>query len=43
MLVRVHFHSGAATDFIVPEDMLAVDFQLLAEPVGGKIRRLEFL
>ena len=43
MLVRVHFRSGVTTDFIVPEDILAVDFQRLAEPVGGKIWRLEFL
>lgn len=43
MKIRVHFRTGVVTDFIVPEDILAVDFQRLAEPVGGKIRRLEFL
>lgn len=43
MQVRVHFRTGVVTDFIIPEDMLAIDFQRLAEPVGGKIRRLEFL
>lgn len=39
MLVRVHFYSGS-DDFLVPKDILAIDFQRL---VGGKIRRLEFL
>jgi len=43
MRIRVCFNNGTITDFIVPEDILVVDFQRLAEAVGGKIHRLEFL
>ena len=43
MKVRVTYKSGQTQLFIVAEDMLVVDFQNLAEPLGGKIRRLEFL
>jgi hypothetical protein len=43
MAVRVHFRTGGVSDFDVPEDILAIDFQRLAESVGGKIRYLVFL
>lgn len=43
MKVRVTYKSGKTQLFIVAADMLVVDFQKLVEPLGGKIRRLEFL
>lgn len=43
MKVRVTYKSGLTQLFIVAEDILVADFQKLAEPLGGKIRRLEFL
>ena len=43
MKVRVTYKSCLTQLFIVAEDILVVDFQKLAEPLGGKISRLEFL
>ena len=43
MKVRVQFWSGTSHDFIIPEDTLAVDFVAITAPVGGRIRKLEFL
>lgn len=42
MRVRVTYVSGATQLFVVPAELLAVDFQRLAEALGGSIRRLEF-
>lgn len=42
MRVRVTYQSGRVQTFLVPAEMLAVDFQRLVEPIGGKIRRLEY-
>lgn len=41
MKVRVHYRDGKAVDFVVPEDILVVDFAELAK-VHGQIRRIEF-
>ena len=43
MKVRVHFWSGTSQDFVVPEDILFMDFTTMAFEAGGKIRSLEFL
>ncbi len=43
MKIRVIYKSGKTQLFIVASDMLCVDFQKLVEPLGGKIRRMEFL
>lgn len=43
MKVRVHFWSGTSQDFVVPEDILFIDFTNMAFEAGGKIRHLEFL
>jgi hypothetical protein len=43
MAVRVYFRAGGVSDFVVSDDILAADFQHLAESVGGKIHRLVFL
>ena len=42
IVVTVLFRSGRAQAFLVPAEMLAADFQVLAERVGGKIRRLAY-
>jgi hypothetical protein len=41
MKVRVHYRDGKAVDFVVPEDILVVDFAELAK-AHGQIRRIEF-
>lgn len=41
MKVRVHYHDGRAVDFVVPEDILVVDFAVMAKACG-QIRRIEF-
>lgn len=41
MKVRVHYRDGRAVDFVVPEDILVVDFAVMAK-VHGQIRRIEF-
>jgi hypothetical protein len=43
MKIRAHFWSGTSQDFVVPEDILFMDFINMAFEVGGKIRYLEFL
>ena len=43
MKVRVHYRDGRAVDFVVPEDILVVDFASMAmAKVHGQIRRIEF-
>lgn len=42
MRVRVYYKDGKAVDFVVPEDILVVDFSRLAE-VHGKVKKVEFL
>lgn len=41
MKVRVHYRDGRAVDFVVPEDILVVDFAAMAK-MHGQIRRIEF-
>ncbi len=43
MKVRVYYSAGGARLFIAAGSMRVVDFQKLAESLGGKIRRLEFM
>ncbi|MCO6428507.1 hypothetical protein [Nitrosomonas communis] len=43
MRVLVYFRSGASQVFIVPRDILAVEFQRVAEAVGGCFHRVEFI
>jgi hypothetical protein len=42
MKITVYFKSGAHQTFIVPRDILAVEFHRLAEEVGGSIKRIAF-
>lgn len=42
MIVHVEYRSGRSQTFLVPAEMLAAEFQALAEQVGGKIRRLAY-
>lgn len=42
IVVNVIFWSGRAQAFLVPAEILAADFQALAEQVGGRIRRLSY-
>jgi hypothetical protein len=42
MKVRVTYRSGLTLNFIVSEDILVVEFQQIAERLGGKVRKLEF-
>ncbi len=39
----VIYKTGASQVFIVPHDILAVEFRRLAESVGGEIQRIEFM
>ena len=39
----VFFKSGTSQVFIVPREILAVEFRQLAEAVGGEIQRIEFM
>ncbi|HMU63111.1 MAG: hypothetical protein E6Q61_02640 [Nitrosomonas sp.] len=43
MKVMVIFKTGTSQVFIVPRDILAVEFRRLAESVGGEIHRIEFM
>ncbi len=43
MKVMVIFKTGTSQAFIVPRDILAVEFRRLAESVGGEIQRIEFM
>lgn len=42
IVVTVIYWTGRAQAFLVPAEMLAADFQALAERVGGQIRRLAY-
>lgn len=42
MKVRVHYKCGMVVIFIVPEDILVVDFIVMATKLG-EIRKVEFL
>lgn len=42
MKVLVTYTSGKTRVFLVPGSMRVIDFMKLAEPLGGKIRRVEF-
>ena len=41
MRVTVHYHGGMTASFVVPEDILVVDFTAIARKLG-RIRRVEF-
>jgi hypothetical protein len=41
MKVRVHYRDGLAVDFVVPENILMIDFVEIVK-VHGKIRTFEF-
>lgn len=43
MKIIAYFKAGGCQTFIVPEDILAIDFQHVAEAIGGPIRKVEFL
>lgn len=43
MKVIVIFKAGTSQAFIVPRDILAVEFRRLAESVGGEIQHIEFM
>ncbi len=42
MMINVYFKSGFRQTFIVPRNILAIEFQHLAEDIGGAIKRIEF-
>lgn len=42
MKITVNYQSGHRQAFIVPKNMLALDFRKLAEKIGGKIDNIEF-
>lgn len=42
MMINVYFKSGFRQTFIVPRNILATEFQQLAENIGGQINRIEF-
>jgi len=42
MKITVNYQSGQQQTFIVPKNMLALDFRKLAEEIGGKIDNIEF-
>lgn len=42
MIVTVIYRTGKVQTFLVPEEMLAAEFQSMAEQIGGKIRRLSY-
>lgn len=42
MRIHVVYYGGKSADFVVPEDILAVDFADLASK-HGRIRRVEFV
>jgi len=42
MKITVNYQSGQRQTFIVPKNMLALDFRKLAEEIGGKIDNIEF-
>ncbi|MDP1557460.1 MAG: hypothetical protein Q8K59_06880 [Nitrosomonas sp.] len=42
MMIIVYFKSGFRQAFIVPRNIIALEFQHLAEEIGGGISRIEF-
>ena len=42
MMINVYFKSGFRQTFIVPKNILAIEFQHMAEEIGGSIKRIEF-
>ena len=42
MKITVNFKSGFKQTFIVPRNMLALEFRSLAEEIGGSIENIEF-
>ncbi|MDC8444606.1 MAG: hypothetical protein LV471_01575 [Nitrosomonas sp.] len=42
MKITVNYQSGHRQTFIVPKNMLALDFRKWAEEIGGKIDNIEF-
>lgn len=42
MMINVYFKSGFRQTFIVPRNILAIEFQHMAEEIGGAIKRIEF-
>lgn len=42
MRITVYYKNGRHQAFIVPRDILAADFRLVAEAVGGRIQKLVF-
>ena len=42
MKVMVHFRSGARQVFIVPKEIYVLEFQKMAEKVGGEVLKVEF-
>ena len=42
MQITVYYKSGSHQTFIVPKDILAVEFRRIAEAVGGRIKKLKF-
>lgn len=42
MKITVNYQSGHRQSFIVPKNMLALDFRKRAEEIGGKIDNIEF-
>ena len=41
-MINVYFKSGFRQSFIVPRNILAIEFQQMAEEIGGAIKRIEF-
>ncbi len=42
MKIIVNFKSGLKQAFIVPKNMLALEFRSMAEEIGGNIDNIEF-
>lgn len=42
MKILVHFKSGFKQTFIVPKNMLALEFRNMAKEIGGNIESIEF-
>ena len=42
MRITVYYKSGSHQAFIVPKDILAVEFRRIAEAAGGRIKKLIF-
>lgn len=42
MRITVYYKSGSHQAFIVPKDILAIEFRRIAEAAGGRIKKLIF-